>query len=78
MRNKNYPNDTSGTLFDSIKQDHGFKNDAALARFLEINTPVISKMRHGKLPFGPQMILDVHDKTGLSIFTIRKMIASEK
>jgi hypothetical protein len=78
MKNTHYPNDNSGLCFDRIIEINKLKNDAALARFLEIKPPVISKTRHGNLPFGPLMILNVHDKTGLSIAEIRRLIASKK
>ena len=39
------------------------KNDAALARELDVRPPVISKMRHGKLPFGAILVIRTHELT---------------
>jgi plasmid maintenance system antidote protein VapI len=66
--------DASGKLFDKIIDDNWLKNDAALARYLEVNPPVISKVRHGKLPVGASMIINIHKRTGLSILKIEELI----
>jgi plasmid maintenance system antidote protein VapI len=68
--------DASGKLFDHIITGYGLKNDAALARFLDIKPPQISKIRHGKLPVTADMILIVFDETRYSIDKIRELIAS--
>lgn len=72
---KSTPNtDASGELFDRIIADHNLKNDAALARFLEIKPPQISKIRHGKLLVGDSLKINIHKRTGMSIDAIEKMI----
>ena len=68
--------DASGNLFDKIIDDNKLKNDAALARFLKLNAPVISKVRHGKLPFGDSLKIKIHKLTGLSILKIEELIAA--
>jgi len=68
--------DKSGKLFDYLIESHKLKNDAALAHFLGVKPPQISKIRHGKLPVTSDMILIVHDKTGYPIKKIRDLIAS--
>lgn len=35
-------------LFDALIQERGLKNDAELARFLEVQPPFLSKMRNRK------------------------------
>lgn len=67
-------NDASGMLFDKIMLDNGLKNDAALSRFLEVNPPVISKVRHGRLTVSAQMKIDIHKKTRMPISEIEKLI----
>lgn len=47
------------------------KNDAALARALDVAPPVISKLRHGKLRIGDSMLVRVHELTDLPIREIR-------
>lgn len=69
-----YPNDNSGTLFDVMMQRMALKNDAALARLLEVAPPVISKIRHGVLPFGATLIIAVHEVTDWPIRDIKAML----
>lgn len=51
------------------------KNDAALARAFQVAPPVISKIRHGKLPFGDSMILKAHEKFNFAVADIRAWLA---
>lgn len=78
MWNTEYENDSSGILLDKIVTDHKLKNDAALAKFLDIAPAIISKYRHGRAVMTPAAILNAHDKTGLSIAEIRRLIAIKK
>lgn len=81
MRIIDSTNDNSGKLFNHLIDNYvvGKKNDAALARFLEVAPPVISKIRHGRLPVGTELMIRVHDKTKdhkrLSLDHIRELIA---
>lgn len=74
--------DLSGKLFNHLIENFvvGKKNDAALARFLDVGPPVISKIRHGRLPVGTELMIRAHDKTKgpsrLSLDKIRELIAS--
>jgi plasmid maintenance system antidote protein VapI len=67
--------DGPGQLFARIMREHQLKHDAALARFLELQPPVISKIRNSKLAVSAETILRVHDKAGYSIDKIRALIA---
>lgn len=69
-------NDASGDLFNHIIDKNQLKNDAALARYLEVNPPVISKIRHGKLPVGDSLKINIHKRTGMSIAAIETLIAA--
>lgn len=75
--------DLSGKLFNHLIENFVTrkKNDAALARFLDVMPPVISKIRHGRLPVGNELMIRIHDKTQgdnrLSIDRIRELIAAE-
>lgn len=68
-------NDLSGYLFDVMIVRLGYKNDAELARQLICPAPQISKIRNGKLPIGPSMILKSHELTGWPIKEIKRLIA---
>ena len=73
---KPHANDASGKLFDTIIVKNNLKNDAALARFLEIQPPNISKIRHGTMPVGDSLKINIHKRTGLSIAKIEELIAA--
>ena len=45
----------------------GPKNDAALARALEVAPPVISKIRHGRPPVGASLLIRMHEVFDVSI-----------
>lgn len=44
----------------------GAKNDAALARILKVQAPVISKTRNNKIPFGDTLSIRLSEVTGIS------------
>jgi len=67
---------TPGKLLDYIKDAHGLKNDAALARYLDIGPPAISKIQRGNLQISPALILSIHEITGLPVAQIRELIAA--
>jgi plasmid maintenance system antidote protein VapI len=54
-------------LLDTMLGKMMLKNDAALARALEVAPPVISKIRHHRLPVGASMLIRMHEVTGTSI-----------
>lgn len=58
-------------LLDFLIAEKNLKNDAALARELEVAPPVVSKWRHEKLPFGPKHILRAHEHFGVAVGEIR-------
>lgn len=65
-------------VLDTIISEFNLKNDAALAKFLEISPPAVSKIRSGYNKLGGDGILNVYDKTGWSIETIRKLLKQEE
>lgn len=66
----------SGQLLDKLIEFMALKNDAALARKLGVLPPVISNIRHERLPFGPTMILKAHEESGVPVSIIRKWMAA--
>jgi plasmid maintenance system antidote protein VapI len=62
-------------LFDTIKNDFGIKNDAALARQLGVAPPQVSKVRGGILPCTDSMILRIHEVYGLPVAKIRARLS---
>ena len=47
-------------LLDALLDRLVLKNDAALARALEVAPPVISKIRHRRLPVGASILIRMH------------------
>jgi len=50
------------------------KNDAAIARALDTQPPVISKWAHGTLPMGSTAIIRMHEMTGWTTTEIKQML----
>jgi hypothetical protein len=68
------PNNLLDTL---IKQLH-LKNDAALSRALEVAPPVISKIRHRRLPVGASLLIRMHEISDLSIRDLRSLMGDRR
>ena len=67
-----------GYLLDTVIRRLGLKNDAALARHLEIAPPVISKTRNGKLAIGASLLLRLHEVTDISIKDLRALMGDNR
>ncbi len=65
-------------LLDAAIDHVGCKNDAGLSRALGVAPPVVSKIRHGKLPVGATLILTLHEVIGIPLATIRSFIPREE
>lgn len=66
-------------MLDYLMVTYKIKNDAELAKRLNVKSPLISKIRNRKTPVGAGLILEIHDEFDLSIKEIKALIAeSEK
>ena len=65
-------------LLDTILERLNLKNDAALSRALAVAPPVISKIRHGRLPVGASMLIRMHEETGLNIRELRDLMGDRR
>lgn len=63
-----------GHMLDSMIVALELKNDAALARTMDVAPPIVSKLRAGVLPFGPVYIIRCHELTGWSIAEIKAQL----
>jgi len=54
------------------------KNDAALSRALEVAPPVISKIRHRRLPVGASLLIRMHEVSELSIRELRELMGDRR
>ncbi len=65
-------------LLDALIEQLGLKNDAALARALEVAPPMISKIRHRALPVGGAMLIRMHEISTLSIDELRLLMGDQR
>jgi plasmid maintenance system antidote protein VapI len=56
-----------GNFLDIVIEKRQLKNDASLARLLELPPPILSKLRHGRLNFTAYHVLKFHKATGLAV-----------
>lgn len=64
----------ANNLLDKLIADLALKNDAALARTLQVAPPVISKLRHGSLKVGHMILCKASEVTDLSVRQLRKIM----
>ena len=65
-------------LLDALLEKLALKNDAALSRALEVAPPVISKIRHRRLPVGASMLIRMHEVSNLSIGELRTLMGDRR
>lgn len=65
-------------LLDSLIEKLNLKNDAALSRALEVAPPVISKIRHRRLPVGASLLIRMHEVSDLSIKDLRTLMGDRR
>lgn len=61
-------------LLDALIEKLGLKNDAALARKFELAPPVLSKIRHCRLPVGNGFMIKCHEIAGMTFPQIRSYV----
>lgn len=66
---------TANALLDAVILKNQLKNDAALSRLLGVAPPVVSKVRHQRLPIGLSLLVRIHDKACINIDESRKILA---
>lgn len=65
-------------LLDSLIEKLKLKNDAALSRALEVAPPVISKIRHRRLPVGASLLIRMHEVSELTIGELRALMGDRR
>jgi len=75
MSKETKPTPGANKLLDMLLDRGSLKNDAALSRALEVAPPVISKIRHNKLPFGAALQIKVMRVFGLSLSELDAALA---
>ncbi len=65
-------------LLDALLVHMDLKNDAALARALNVAPPLISKLRHRTLPIGGALLICMHEVSKLSIVDLRILLGDRR
>lgn len=65
-------------LLESLIEKLNLKNDAALSRALEVAPPLISKIRHRRLPVGASLLIRMHEVSELSIKDLRTLMGDRR
>ena len=65
-------------LLDFLLEQLNLKNDAALCRLLEVSPPVISKVRHKRIPVGASLLIRMHEVSGLDIKDLRHLMGDRR
>lgn len=68
------PDHLLATLIERLN----LKNDAALSRALEVSPPVISKIRHRRLPVTASLLIRMHEVSALSIKELRLLMGDRR
>jgi len=65
------------TLLDFLITTYQLKNNRALARHLEVTESTLSKIRYGMNKVSGDFVLNVYDKTDLSLEEIRNLVKKQ-
>ena len=65
-------------LLDALILKLALKNDAALARALDIAPPLLSKIRHRRLPVGASLLIRMYEASDLSIKELRAIMGDRR
>lgn len=65
-------------LLNAMLEKLQLKNDAALSRALEVAPPVISKVRHRRLPVGASLLIRMHEVSDLSVPQLRELLGDRR
>ena len=66
------------SLLDAVSAQLLLKNDASLARMLDVQPPMLSKIRHRRLPVGSALLIRFHEVTGLPIAQLRALMGDRR
>jgi plasmid maintenance system antidote protein VapI len=61
-------------ILDVLKEKYDLKNDAAIAKALEIAPPIVSRIRNGKSNVSAEIILKIHETFGMPVADIKALL----
>lgn len=65
-------------LLNKLIEKLSLKNDAALSRALEVAPPVISKIRHRRLPVGASLLIRMHEVSELPVRELMDLMGDRR
>jgi len=65
-------------LLDALIDKLHLKNDAQLCRELNVAPPLVSKIRHRRLPVGGSLLIRMHEVSGLTIAELRHLMGDRR
>ena len=65
-------------LIDAVTQKLALKNDAAVARALKVETPIIEKVRSNSLPLGGYLLMRLREVTGMSLNDLQGLMGDRR
>ena len=65
-------------LLDNLIKKLSLKNDAALSRALEVAPPLISKIRHRRVPVGASLLIRMHEVSAMSVRELRDLMGDRR
>ncbi len=81
MRSRRHPPSDGyepGRLFDALETRLGLRSDAALARALEVPTPLVKLMRAREIPVTPEMLIRAEEVSGWSGRLLRDLMGDRR
>lgn len=65
-------------LIDAVTARLELKNDAAVARALKVETPIIEKVRTSRLPLGGYLLMRLREVTGMSVTDLQDLMGDRR
>jgi hypothetical protein len=65
-------------LIDAVSARLALKNDAAVARALKVETPIIEKVRSSRLPLGGYLLMRLGEVTGMSVGDLQDLMGDRR
>lgn len=65
-------------LIDAVTARLALKNDAAFARALKVDAPIIEKVRSNNLPLGGYLLMRLREITGMSVTDLQDLMGDRR
>lgn len=66
------------SFLDRLEARLKLKNDAALARSLEVTPALLSRIRNRRMPISASLLLSIHESTQIAIGDLRRMMGDSR